>query len=267
MSLTSNQKNKFYDNAAEALHYASMTVPAMHKTTAAVIPVVLEVPLFAVMRKRKADEVLPTVNATWFKKGRGFVKYAGPQLLQSHLTVLLTLINLRAGQVVDNVFEFRPSELLARMGWSDNARNISRLTDLLDDLKHGQVRLWSDGQDEKRDSLRVSFVDAFQPATAGSWTVTLSKQLMPLFDGNKTFVSLAKRSMLDEGLDTFLHGYLAANSCALPFAYKDIHAACGSRSKDLKDFTDSVQRALDKLVKVGAIADYKKERGAFRVLK
>lgn len=251
----------------EAVACNQYLVPKMYATTAAVAPVVLEVPLFAVLRKKTSSEKLPDVDAVWFKKGRGYVRYTGPQLVQAHLTVLLTLVNLRAGQAVDNAFVFRPSELLKLMGWSDNSRNLERLIELLDDLKRGQVRLWKDGQDEKKDSQRLSFVDAFQPAQADDWYVQLSKQLMPLFHGTLTFINLKTRAKLNEGLATFMHGFLCANACNADFTYKELHIMSGSRCADLGEFADSVKAALAKLKEAGAIKDYRLARGTFRVLK
>lgn len=255
-----------YESIDEANFYSPITLPDMHADTAKVIPLVLEVPLFAVAR-RKADEAVPMVNAVWVKKGRGCLRYEGPQLTQSHLTVLLTLINRRAKAVVSSVFEFRPTELLAVMGWSDNKRNIERLTQLLDDLKRGQVRLWKEGQDENRNALRVSFVQTFQPSESAPWTVVLSEDLMPIFAGNLTFVSLSKRAALTEGLATFLYGYVAANNGALPITYRQLHAACGSRTADMGEFANSAKAALARLKDVGAINDYKLEHGGFRVQK
>lgn len=256
-----------YESAEEAQFYAAHTLPAMHNDTATVIPLVLEVPLFAVARRKAASEPVPTVNAVWSKKGRGFLRYEGPQLTQSHLTVLLTLINRRAKALVSSVFEFRPSELLAVMGWSDNQRNISRLIQLLDDLKHGQVRLWKEGQNEARNALRVSFVDKFQPSDDKAWTVVLSTDLMPIFEGNLTFVNLPTRAALTEGLATFLYGYISANSGALPITYRQLHAACGSGTSDMGEFANSAKAALARLKEAGAIQDYKLQHGGFRVMK
>lgn len=251
----------------EAAFYAPYLAPAMNVNTASVTPLVLEVPLFAVVRKKASAEPLAAVNAVWSKKGRGFLRYEGPQLTQSHLTVLLTLINRRAKAVVSEVFEFRPSELLAAMHWSDNVRNIARLTQLLDDLKKGQVRLWKEGQDEARNALRVSFVDVFQPSDDELWRVTLSKELMPVFGGNLTYVDLRTRAALTEGLATFLHGYIAANSGALPITYRQLHTACGSGTSDMGEFAASAKAALTRLKDVGAIQDFKLQHGGFRVMK
>lgn len=255
------------ESLAETTFYAEHTLPDMHKETAMVIPLVLEVPLFAVARRKTADEPTAMVNAVWSKKGRGCMRYEGPQLTQSHLTVLLTLINLRAKALVCSIFEFRPSELLEAMGWSDNKRNIERLTQLLDDLKRGQVRLWKDGQDEARNALRVSFVSKFKPSDEHPWTVVLSEDLMPLFEGNLTFVNLPTRAALTEGLATFLYGYIAANSGALPVTYRQLHAACGSTASDMGEFAKSAKAALARLLEVGAIDDYKLQHGGFRVKK
>jgi hypothetical protein len=267
MSL-SRHKAAVYESPDEAQFYAPFTLPPMHRDTAAIAPLILEVPLFAIVRKKTADAVLPMVNAVWYKSSRsGFLRYEGPQLTQSHLTVLLTLVNRRAGNVVSNIFEFRPSALLAAMGWSDNPRNVTRLSDMLDDLKRGQVRIWKDGQVESRDALRVSFVDTFKPSSDDNWRVNLSTDLMPLFADSPTRIDLPTRAALTEGLATFLYGYIAGNNGALAVKYRDLHSMCGSGTKDMGDFADSTRNALERLKVAGVITGYTLKHGGFKFTK
>lgn len=261
--LKRSTKKMTYDTLQEAAFDAARTMPAMYKQTLAIAPLVLVVPLFSIARDCD-DEI----NVVWSKKGRGHLRYRGPRLTQSHQTVLFTLANLRAGEVVSNAFDFSPYELLTAMGWSTNGRNVARLREMLDDLKDGSVRLWNDGEIEDKEALRINFVSTFKPSDKGAWHVTLSEDLLPLFAvKNLTQINLPKRGALQEGLGTFLYAFIRAESCMLPFTYKEILEASGSEAKILKNFGIEVKRVLQGLKTAGLIQDFRIERGGFRVLK
>ena len=249
----------------------------MFKETLKISPLALVVPLFSIARDREAFNY---VNEVWSRKGRGALRYTGPRLTQSHQTVLFTLANLRAGEVVSNAFDFRPCELLKAMGWSTNTRNITRLRCLLDDLKVGNLRIWRDDENEEMNALRVSFISTFKPSDTCPWHVRLSEELMPLFGAGLTHINLPRRSGLKEGLATFLYGFLSAESCSLPFSFEDIREASGSGATDVGDFGKSVKGVLEAFKATGLINDFRVwgtdgevekklrlKKGQFRVLK
>lgn len=246
--------------------YSPRLMPAMHAQTAKIAPVALVTPLFTVARAKKGEK-LPVINQVFFRKGRGFVRYKGATLTQSHQTVLLTLANIYAGGLADGLRRFHPSALLRKMGWSENTENIGRLREMLDDLKEGQLRIWADDKDEDTTALRVSFLNHFLPAEEGEWELELNKQLVPvLFRGHMTFINLPTRATLKEGMPTFLYGFICAESCDLAISYAELHAASGSQSKDLGQFAKDVRAHLDAFKASGVIQDYRQHRGGVRVL-
>lgn len=264
--LTRNKQKPTFDSYEERTFYAHRSLPAMFKQTLRIAPLALVVPLFSIARDKTGEAA--EVNVVWSRAGRGHLRYRGPQLTQSHQTVLFTLANLRAGEVVSNAFSFCPTELLTKMGWSTKADNIVRLRELFDDLVVGRVRLWNEDEVEASDALRVSFVSAFKPAEKGNWYVTLSEDLLPLFAGNLTQINLPERASLSLGLATFLYAFVRAESCRLPFTFKEIRDACGgSQAEALTDFAKRVKKVLAELKEKGLVQDYRLERGGFRVLK
>jgi hypothetical protein len=278
--LSRTKQKPVYETYAERAFYAPKILWSMHKQTLVIAPFALVVPLFSVARCAEAGE---QINVVWTRAGRGCMRYKGTRLTQSHQTVLFTLANLRAGEVVSNAFSFFPSELLLRMGWSDNSRNADRLRQMLDDLKEGNVRLWKEGQIEHLDSLRVNFVEKFQPSATDRWYVMLSEYLLPLFAGkHPTYLNMPHRARLREGLATFMYAFLSAESCLLPFKFQDIHDAAGADYSDIKDFVKSCKLVLEQLKTGGLIKDYRlkgdaddmaqparlrMKKGEFRVLK
>lgn len=253
----------------ELKHYGPRLMPNMYSQTAQIAPFALVMPIFTITRA-KPGEKLPVINQVFHRKGRGFVRYKGPTLTQSHLTVLLTLANVYAGGLSDALHTFYISELLSKMGWSDNADNISRVIDLLDDLKVGQLRFWAEDKDEHRNAQRESIISRFKPCENGQWELTLSEELLPLFAGTHlTNINLPTRQRLTEGLATFLYGFIKADSCALlqGFSYAELHAASGSQAKDLGQFAKDVRKRLDGFKVSGIIADYTQHRGGVRIRK
>lgn len=266
-------KNARSDSPAEAAFYASKSLPAMYRDTLQITPMALTLPLFAPVRLAPArDEQtgkrleVPRIDETWHRKGQGYLRCIGPRLTQSHQTVFFALVKQRAGQPVENVVEFAPSELLTKMGWSDNKRNISRLRELLDDLFEVRLRVWREGEAEEESALRIHFLAEFEPSRDNKWRVSMSERLLPLFFGNKSFVSMATRASLAEGLQTFLYGYVKANSCVLPFSYAELAEAAGT-TMSAKDFKGKVLAALDAMQDKGAIEGYAQVRGGVRIVK
>lgn len=261
MSL-SRPKYQSFDNLNEAQHYTDRSLPKMGATTVRLAPLLLEVPLFSVARNAAPDDI----DSTWSKPGRGSVRYRGPVLSQAHQTLLLNLVHVRAGQVVSDVIEFAPHELLALMGWSTNSRNTERLAEMVEDLFNARMDVW--GPDEtERSALSARFIATKRTPTerGARWSITLSETILTLFQGHLSNINIRKRAELREGLATFLYGYLCANDGKVPFKLELLREASGSQTKRLAAFAEQVTEALDTLVVRGCVGGFKVENGAVRV--
>ena len=254
--LSRTKQKPIFESYEERKRHFERSLPKMHKETLAITPLTLVVPLFSIARD-KAGSPKVAIDAVWSNGKRGNLRYIGPRLTQSHQTVLFTLANLRGGgEIVSNAFSFYPTELLTKMGWSTRTENVVRLREMLDDLVEGRLRLWG-ADEELASALRVSFVGEFQPSVTGRWYVTLSEKLLPLFQGEPTYVNLPNRAKLQEGLATFLYSYILSSDCKLAFNYQDLHDACGACYDNLQDFATTVKATLAKLKEAGLIADYR----------
>ncbi len=256
-------KTKTHAGLAEAQFYAERSLPSMLATTMSIAPLVLVVPLFSVARGVKET----TIDATWEKAGRGTLRYRGPQLTQSHETLLFTLLKARAGSVVSDVIQCLPSELLEAMGWTDNSRNVERLREMLEHLFEARLDYWLPHQTEK-DAASVRFIASkHTPGTRQVWSVTMSETVLKLFQGHLTHLNVRKRKLLREGLATYLWGYVSANDCKAPFKFEELRAASGSQIAELRDFAKTAREALKSMQDAGLIAGFKAEGDGVRVYK
>jgi hypothetical protein len=220
----------------------------------AIVPLMLTVPVFTIARGVSGQHI----DKTFHRAGVGYVRYIGPQLTQSHLSVLLGLAKMFGGELVgkDSVLDFRPSTFLSSIGWSDKRENKLRLIELLEDLSRGFLKIWDEGSDE-RYALRTHLVASFKPSEdrTAAWRVSLDLTVLDLFsekDAARTFLSVKERGQLREGLATFLHGYIKANTCYLLFSVPELYAASGSTG-DIAQFRDDVKVQLGKLQAAGVI--------------
>jgi hypothetical protein len=243
----------------------------MHSGSGKIAPIALVTPLFSITRAKKG-QTLPAIDVAWHTP-RGNLRYVGPQLTQSHLTAYLIFANLVACGYAKFRQTFHPSELLRRMGWSVNPKNINTVRRLLDDLAAGQLRVWAAGVDEVKNAARVRLINAFTPSEDGPWQVNLSEDVLPhLFRAGAkgddlTSIKLSARALLTEGLGTWLFGFIRAESCKLAFTYAQVHAASGSRQADMSAFGEEVRRVLAGLKAAGLIVDFTLHHGGFRVQK
>lgn len=257
------------DSLEDRRWYADQKMPRM-TASYAIVPLMLTTPLFTIARGTKGQ----LVDKTFHRPGVGYVRYAGPQLTQSHLTVLLGLARMFGGEQVgaDSEQQFRPSTFLSSIGWSDKQENKLRLIELLDDLARGYLKIWSERFDEPEHyALRTHFVSRFKPSADRTvpWRVALDLTVLDIFsdkDAARTFLSVKERAQLREGLPTFLHGYIKANSCFRPFSVQELYAASGATG-DVGQFREDVKTQLGKLQAAGIIESWRIEREGFRVFK
>jgi len=251
---------------------AEATMPDFATYSYGVIPAILVMPIFATA---KPDWSSPRSLATYVEKlmtakGRGGVRYVGPQLYQQHKTVLLGLAHIQRGAKVNELKGnralegFSPRWFLRQIGWGDNARNLDTLRVVLGDLKHATLTLWTKNQDEC-DGMEFSIVADRTTPRKGRWAAQLSTSALALFQGNLTYLSIRSRQCLSDGFQTFVFDYLRATGYKLPFQWLKLMAASGTTGTCLENFKDSCKVALLKLRDEGMIGDFECDRAGFRV--
>lgn len=176
------------------------------------------------------------------------IEYRGEELRQSDLTVLLELLHLRAGMASSCEIEFSPYTFCSQIGWSDSRADAERLKESLLRMRQSIVIVERDGAK----GGTVGFVSQFGWDGA-KWTVTIDERIGGLFSVKPTYLIIAQRKALSQGLQTWLYGYVRANKCGWAVPLESIHDACGSESKNMQEFARSVREALKKLAAIHVV--------------
>ncbi|MBD8722151.1 replication initiator protein A [Oxalobacteraceae sp. CFBP 13708] len=244
--------------------------PEMHRTTYAMNTAILCSALFGVgsgtltvgvdgkkkFLRQYIERAFPTTNGA-------IIEYRGKELHQDDLTVLLGLLNCHAGKATTCALEFAPSTFCTQLGWSDTNHNITRLQECLHRLRGAYLAIRTKKSDTAAQSKlaraigsgwTLGFVAYFAWEGLARWSVQLDSRISQLFGNAPTYLIAAKRKSLSEGLQTWLYGYVEANTCAYAVPLETLHKASGSAAP-LKEFARQVRNALSKLAAVGAVRE------------
>jgi hypothetical protein len=245
-------------------------LPEIHRTSYAMNPVILCSALFGIAR---AKAVLKDGEKTFvreylervFKTTNGAtIEYHGKELAQDDLTVLLGLLNKHWGMATSCELEFAPSTFCTHIGWSDSKHNVFRLKECLLRLRKAILIVRSAKKEDDAEMSKLAkaigkgwtlgFLSDLKWDGLSQWSVQIDSRMCQLFKTSPTYLIAAKRKALTEGLQTWLYGYIEANTCVYAVSVEKIHEACGSTSS-LKEFSRQVRDALPKLVEIGVVRD------------
>lgn len=178
------------------------------------------------------------------------IEYRGEELRQSDLSVLLELLHRRAGMATSCEIEFSPYTFCSQIGWSDSKADAEKLKESLLRMRQSIVIVERNGTK----GSTVGFVSQFSWDGA-KWSVTIDERIGGLFSIKPTYLIIAQRKALSQGLQTWLYGYVRANKCGWAVPLETIHEACGSESKNMQEFARSVREALKKLAAIHVVTD------------
>lgn len=178
------------------------------------------------------------------------IEYRGEELRQSDLTVLLELLHRRAGMATSCELEFSPYTFCSQIGWSDSKADAEKLKESLLRMRQSIVIVERNGTK----GSTVGFVSQFSWDGA-KWTVTIDERIGGLFSIKPTYLIIAQRKALSQGLQTWLYGYVRANKCGWAVPLETIHEACGSEGKNMQEFARSVREALKKLAAINVVTE------------
>jgi hypothetical protein len=176
------------------------------------------------------------------------IEYRGEELRQTDLTVLLELLHMRAGMATSCEIEFSPYTFCSQIGWSDSKADAEKLKDSLLRMRQSIVIVERNGTK----GSTVGFVSQFSWDEA-KWSVTIDERIGGLFSIKPTYLIIAQRKALSQGLQTWLYGYIRANKCGWAVPLETIHEACGSESKNMQEFARSVREALKRLAAINVV--------------
>lgn len=189
---------------------------------------------------------------TTFKTTNGaFIEFRGKELRQDDLTVLLQLLSLRAGMATECEIEFSPYAFLTQIGWSNNNTSVGHLRECLMRLRQAIVIIERGGNKGEVSG----FVSEFSWEGRAHWWVKVDRRMVAILGTVPTYLIIAKRKQLSEGLQTWMYGYIRANQCGWALPLELIHAASGSQAANMVEFARSVREVLKKLAAIGVVTD------------
>lgn len=245
-------------------------LPELHRTAYAMNPAILCSALFGIARAKavlvegKKSYVREYIECMLKTTNGATIEYHGRELAQDDLTVLLGLLNKHWGMATICELEFAPSTFCTLIGWSDSQHNVFRLRESLLRLRKAILIIRAVKKDDDAEMSKLAkaigkgwtlgFLSDFNWDGLSQWSVQIDSRMCQLFKTTPTYLIAAKRMALTEGLQTWLYGYIEANTCAYAVPIERIHEACGSTSS-LKEFSRQVRDALPRLVKIGAVRE------------
>jgi hypothetical protein len=186
------------------------------------------------------------------------IEYAGPELRQDDKTVLLGLIHRVRDRMVHECIEFDPNEFVVSLGWDDHKKSVKKLEDSIKRMQRSVVCLTIDDA-----GFSTQLVGEFQ-WRGDRWAVNLSERIVGLFAGGTTYLPMAERAQLTDGLQTWLASFLRAQSDEAFFQISDLYKYCGSEA-EIKTFGTELRKTMPKLVDVGVVKGFKFGRGKLSV--
>ena len=236
-----------------------ITFPNVNPTVGAMIPALNRARVFGISaRKGFAEGVtFPVARFDSEDARKGNIKYRGPHLTQFHKRVLLGLMQLAAGKTGDAIVTFNAKEFLTANGRSDDWRTVVKLRSALADLRSATFTV--NKYDGDRGAVFGWLIDA--EWMGNEVEVRLDrKAAIALDELRPTYLPLAKRSMLVDGLQTWLLDLIFASSQE-DYSYDALAEILGR--EDVAGFGKEARAALKLIAAVGAIDEPEYRRGRF----
>ena len=203
----------------------------------------------------------PALNVELQTFRGGVVSYTGPELRQDDATVLMGLIHAVRKGLVSDCSQFKPREFCASIGWSgDCTKTVKHLRECIERMQQSLLRVESDNGRGGRFHLVGDLIWEGQER----WAVKLSATIIKLFEGGTTFLPIAERALLTDGMQTWLAGFIRAQSDEFSFATADLLKFSGSKA-DLTQFGKQLRETMPALKAAGVVKGFSFGRGRLRV--
>lgn len=189
--------------------------------------------------------------------GNSKILYSGEELRQDDEDVWMQLICL-CSQNNTSCIEFAPFSIMRMLEWP-------RRTQYRDKLKECLKRMVSTGLNITNDIVGAGFVFSlvrkfmYQDESGKKlkkWKIWIEPEIIYLFgDVHYSKIIWDQRKKL-KPLAKWLHAYYSSHSEPYAVKVETIYAACGSCTKEIKNFRTKLRRALISLVQVGFLDDF-----------
>jgi hypothetical protein len=189
----------------------------------------------------------------------GNITYSGPELRQDDQSVLLGLVYYIKDTLIADEIKFSPREFCRFIGWSGCSTDVTKLRDCLERMTEAHLRITFGGNKGGMFSLVSQFT-----WDGDKWSVWLAPTLRRLFEDGTTFLPIEERAALTDGLQTWLAGFLRAQSDVSTFGTDDLHKFSGTGAS-IKEFGRQLRDTMDRLQEVGVVKGFDFGRGRLTV--
>jgi len=188
------------------------------------------------------------------------ITYTGEELRQSEEDVFLQVLHLARISPLGDSVEFTAHAMLQAIGWKTDGASYKRLKSAIIRLKATSLTITQLGSNRAKrafgDSLIRNFeYEEYNGIQSKYWKISLEPNIIALFSRDAyTLVDWEQRKQLGT-LGKWLHSFYMSHRN--PFAYKTetIKILCGSSTKELFKFRQTLKKSLDELKSVEFI-DY-----------
>jgi len=183
------------------------------------------------------------------------ISYNGPSLTQDHLDVFEAVMHLAREMPEGNGVRFTAHGLLKLINRSTGKSDHERLTRTLKHLTSTAVTIKREGHGTYCGSLLPNWAEREED---GKFSIRIDRDLIKLFDRGFTVVEWKQRKVLARSpLAKHLQLWLSSHDKPYPVTVQYLHDITGSSTKELKRFRQALKKALNRLVEVGVLADWR----------
>ena len=175
------------------------------------------------------------------------IKYSGLRLNQNDLDVWEQCLFLAQESDLGSVIEFTAGSFLEAI---ERGRGKSQYDWLEASIKRLAGALVS-VSDEKREYFGALIQEGIKDKETGHYTLRINPSLSVLYNNNGwTKIKMAERLSLKKDLSKWLHGFYSTHSAPFHMKVSTIYRLCGSETKELWRFRQSLKVALTELSEV-----------------
>ena len=185
-------------------------------------------------RKMVDDEVASIAGVS--------IRYTGLQLNQNDLTVWESILHESRGMALGEPVRVTAYQLLKIQEKRDNGQNRQLLLDRMERLVNGTVKI----KTERYTYIGGLIHDAIRDDDTHEWVIWFNPRLQPLFLHDQ-YTQIDWRAHLEldgRPLAQWLHGFYATHKQPLPYKMKTIKRLCGSETRELWKFRQTLKTAM-----------------------
>lgn len=192
-------------------------------------------------------------NRTLIAAVEGYeIRFKGETFNQTDLDVLEGMLHIARPHPLGKSVEFSVHAFLKALGRKTSGEQHEQ-------FKEQVMRLVTGGIEITDTKARKSFMGtlvhkAYRDEDTGRYVVIFDKDMLNLYEAGYSHIDWNQRMALGKNtLAKWLHGFYATHAQPYPYKVETLHNLCGSDNRSLRSFRQKLRKALDELLKVGAI--------------